>query len=293
MGWGEFFALASALIWAFGVILLRRSGETLPALELNLFKNSLCLVLVMLTIIVVSEAAWPYYAAGELGRVFLSGFLGIAVADTLYFRALNVMGASRTGIVSALYTPFVILLSALFLNESLGPWQWSGFGLVMGGIVLVTWRRARTDADSEEVRKGTIYASAAVAAMAAGIVMVKDILEARSFFWTVELRMLGGWAGMVAFITLRRRWGTVMARYRQPQPWGVILLASFLAGYLGIVLWTAGYKLIPASVAAILNETNNSFIVLLAWLILGESITRRKLTGLGLTMTGVMVMLVI
>ena len=61
--------------------------------------------------------------------MFASGFLGIAVADTLYLRALNVMGASRTGIVSALYTPFVILLSAVFLDEMLSPWQWLGFAL--------------------------------------------------------------------------------------------------------------------------------------------------------------------
>ena len=58
-----------------------------------------------------------------------------------------------------------------------------------------------------------------------------------------------------------------------------------------ILLWLAGYKLIPASVAAILNETSTSFIVLLAWLVLGESINQRKLMGLLLTVAGVMLML--
>jgi hypothetical protein len=37
MGWGEVFALSSSLVWALAVILFRRSGETLPAFELNLF----------------------------------------------------------------------------------------------------------------------------------------------------------------------------------------------------------------------------------------------------------------
>ncbi len=293
MGWGEFFALASALAWAYAVILMRRSGETLPALELNLFKNSLSLLLVLITILAVHGIGLPSYSATELAIVFFSGFLGIAVADTLYLQALNTMGASRTGIVSALYTPFVVLLSSYFLAEALTVWQWGGFGLVMAGIMLVTWRRAQTEADSEEVRKGTLYAVFAMAAMAAGIVMVKEILEQRPLLWTLELRMLGGWSGMVVFITLRGSWGKVLSRYRQPQPWGMIILAAFLAGYLGFMMWLAGYKLLPASVAAILNETNNSFIVLLAWLLLGESINLRKITGLALTVVGVIIMLLV
>lgn len=291
MGWGEFFALASALAWACAVILFRRSGKTLPAVELNLFKNSLSLLLLSLTILALYGPTVPAFTAREVGVAVLSGFLGMAIADTFYLKALNLMGAARTGIVSALYSPFVVLLSAIFLGETLSFRQWVGFFLVMAGIVLVTGRRGRTEVESADVKRGTLYAVMAMAAMAAGIVMVKELLEQRPFLWTVELRILGGWAGLVLFITLRWGWPQALARYRQPQPWGVILTATLLASYLGILLWLAGYKLIPASVAAILNETNSSFIVLLAWLVLGESIGRRKLAGLLLTVAGVMLML--
>jgi drug/metabolite transporter (DMT)-like permease len=291
LGWGEFFALASALAWACAVILFRRSGKTLPAVELNLFKNSLSLLLLSLTILALYGPTVPAFTAHEVGVAVLSGILGMAVADSFYLKALNLMGAARTGIVSALYSPFVVLLSAIFLGETLSFLQWAGFLLVMAGIVLVTGRRGRTEVESADVKRGTLYAIFAMAAMAAGIVMVKELLEQRPFLWTVELRMLGGWAGLVLFITLRRGWPQALARYRQPQPWGLILMATLLASYIGVLLWLAGYKLIPASVAAILNETNASFIVLLAWLVLGESIGRRKLAGLLLTVAGVMLML--
>ena len=290
---GRFFALASAVIWALAVILLRRSGETLPALELNLFKIVLSLLLVLGTIGIVGSGSVPTYAPREWWLIFWSGFLGIAVADTLYLHALNTRGASRTGIVSASYTPFVIILSAVFLGERLGPWQWTGFALVMAGILLVTWRRARLEVDAAAVRQGTLYAASAMAAMAAGIVMVKEILETRPFLWTVELRMASGLLGMVLYISLKRRWAAVLARFCQPQPWALVVTASFLAAYVGILFWLAGYKLIPASEAAILNETNSAFIVLFAWLMLGEPLTRRKLTGLTLTLVGVLIMLVL
>jgi drug/metabolite transporter (DMT)-like permease len=73
MGWGEVFALSSALIWALAVILLRRSGETLPAFELNLFKNGLGIALLIPTILLVDGLRLPYYTTNEFMLVLLSG----------------------------------------------------------------------------------------------------------------------------------------------------------------------------------------------------------------------------
>ncbi len=76
-------------------------------------------------------------------------------------------------------------------------------------------------------------------------------------------------------------------------PWKTIILASFLAAYVSMVMWLAGFKLIPASEASILNQTANAWIVLLAWLMLGETLDARKLAGLALTSSGVAVMLLV
>lgn len=293
MGWGEVFALSSALIWALAVILMRRSGETLPAFELNLFKNCFGILLFIPTILLVDGLQLPEYTPSELILVLLSGLFGIAMADTWYLKALNLMGASRTGIVSSLFSPFVILLSSIFLGERLLPWQWLGFILVMAGVLLVTWRVRQSAVDAADIKRGVMYAVAAVFMMAVGIVMVKQILETRSFLWTVELRFVGGVAGMFLFVLLRKRWHSVKRNFRQPQPWGTISLASFFGAYLALILWLAGYKLIDASVASVLNETNVAFIVFLAWLMLGEQVNRRKLAGLALTIGGVIVMMLV
>lgn len=293
MGWGELFALSSALVWALAVILFRRSGETLPAFELNLFKNLFGLVLLVPTILLVDGLRLPDFTASELALVFVSGLIGIAVADTWYLKALNMMGASRTGIVSSLFSPFVILLSAIYLGERLVPWQWLGFLLVMSGVLLVTWRNNRSAVDAADVKKGVMYGVGAVFMMAAGVVMVKEILESRSFLWTVELRVVGGVGGMLVYMLVSRQWQSVKRNFSQPQPWRTIMLASFLGAYFALILWLAGYKLIDASVASVLNETNVSFIVFLAWLMLGEKINRRKLIGLGLTLGGVIIMMMV
>ncbi|MFC1701870.1 DMT family transporter [Pseudomonadota bacterium] len=293
MGWGEFFALSSALVWALAVILFRRSGETLAAFELNLFKNCFGLILMVPTIIFVHGVDLPDYSRTELFLVFVSGFLGIAVADTWYLKALNTMGASRTGIVSSLFSPFVIFLSAIFLGERLVSWQWLGFIFVMSGVLLVTWRSHRSDVDAADVKKGVLYGVGAVFLMATGVVMVKEILETRSFLWTVELRIAGGVSGMLIYMLVSGRWQSVKHNFSQPQPWGTVVFASFLGAYFALIMWLAGYKLIDASVASVLNETNVAFIVFLAWLMLGEKINRRKLFGLGLTLGGVIIMMLV
>jgi len=243
------------------------------------------------TILVFEGFKLPEYTMTELLLVFVSGLLGIAVADTWYLKALNMMGASRTGIVSSLFSPFVILLSAIFLGERLVSWQWLGFLSVMSGVLLVTWRSHRSVVDTADVKKGVLYGMGAVFTMAAGVIMVKQILEVRSFLWTVELRMVGGGGGMLMYILLSSQWQNVKRNFSRPQPWGTVMFASFLGAYFALILWLAGYKLIDASVASVLNETNVAFIVFLAWLMLGEKINRRKLIGLGLTLGGVIIMM--
>ena len=152
---------------------------------------------------------------------------------------------------------------------------------------------SRSEVDSADIRKGVAYGVAAVFLMAVGVVMVKEILETRPFLWTVEIRIFGGLMGMVIITLLRKRTATVMASFSMPLPWVQIAVASFLSAYLSTLMWLGAYRLIPASVASILNESANAWIVLLAWLILGETLGLRKVTGLVLTMTGVAIMLLV
>jgi len=290
-GWGEFFALASALCWALAIILFRRAGDALPPFELNLFKNLLGFSLMVPTLAIVEGFQLGAFTPQEIGIALVSGFLGIALADTWYLRALSLMGASRTGIVASLLSPFVILLSVLFLGESLRGWQLAGFGLVMGGILLVTWRQNRREVDAAHLGKGVFYGVGAVFLMAVGIVMVKEILETRPFMWTTELRLVGGIAGMLIYMVLRGRVSEVRQQFAKPLPWRLIIPGSVLGAYVSMMMWLAGYKLIPASEASILNETANAWIVLLAWLMLGESIGPKKVIGILLTSAGVVTML--
>lgn len=291
MGWGEVFSLGCAMTWALAVIMFRASGQGLPAFELNLFKNAVALVFLLPTAIVMAGWQPPPYSAMEWGIVLISGYLGIAVADTWYLRALQILGAGRTGVVASLYSPFVMILSMLFLGERLTLWQYPGFVLILGGILLVTWRHAKDEITSAELIRGFGFGAGGVLLMAIGIVMVKEVLENYEFFWTVVLRLAGGIGGMLLLLTWRRRWPRTIAAFNRPQPWMRLIIASFLGTYISMLMWLAGYRLTLATIAAILNETAATFIVIFAWLFLKEPLNPRKIGGIVLALSGVVILI--
>jgi len=347
-------SVACALAWAIGVIIYKRLGEHLPPLQLALLKNLIVLALVTGTIILLSSPAATALGLPALPGLLMdqrsiilalaSGVIGIAIADTLYLRALNILGAGRMGVVGNAYSPFVILLSFVFLSERLSALQIVGFVLVLAGVVLVNapergQRRkprgpedpdqppaadpAATDAlhghttgsasqiaqidppdidpaeaggvdspghrDRGRIGLGIALGTASVALMAVAIVMIKPVLENDPFWWVVLLRVGGAVAGLMLLL----RWQSPGRRLFQvgpPRRWLVLAIAATVGQYLSMTLWLGGYKYTSASVASVLNESASIFIVLFAALFLGEALTWRRALGVGLTMAGVVCM---
>lgn len=290
-GFGEFCSTACAVAWALSVVLFRRSGETMPAFELNFIKNMIAVGLLIPTILIFEGTSIPTFSVEDMGLVFLSGVIGLAIADTWYFKGLEYLGAARMGIVSTIYSPSVVSMSALFLGESLRGWQYLGFVLVLGGLLLVSWRQNKADIDPANLRKGLFYGGSAVFLTAAGVLLVTGVLDRQPFFWTTILRLIAGLIGMSIFMTARREWPLLRQNIKGDHPWKTIFLASFLGGYLSMALWLAGYKLINPAIASILNETSSVYIVFFAWLILKEHVSKQKMLGLALTLSGVLVVL--
>ncbi|UXI69242.1 DMT family transporter [Tahibacter amnicola] len=291
MGLGEALSILSALAWSAGVIIYKRLGESLPPMQLNLMKNLIVLGLLVPSLAVFADWPPPTLPLSDLVITLVSGVLGIAVADTLYFRALNQLGAARTGILGNFFSPFVILLSFVFLHERLGPIQIVGFVLVTAGVLTVGRQTVTDTVDRRAIRIGIATGIAAIFLMAVAIVMVKPVLEAQPFVWVVSLRLVGGVTAMALAYAAFARTAPSTSQNRGPIPWRTLLAGAFVGQYLSMVLWLGGYKYTRASIAAILNETTSIFIVLLAWLFLGEPLTRRKLVGVGLTVSGVACML--
>jgi len=290
MGIGEIYALTCALLWASAVIMFKHSGNSMSANSLNLIKNVIGVALLVPTALLVEGAVLPNLNSWEWFIVIVTGCFGIALADSWYLQALRHLGAGRTAIVGSLYSPFIIILSIIILHERLAWWKWSGFVLVLTGILIVVYQKQYQQVDRKELIKGFSLAASSVFLTALGVVLMKPVLDNQGFFWIITLRLLAGTLGLIFFLVLRKQLlHTIAVMREQPHDWRTILIASFFGTYLAMVFWLAGFKYTNASVASVLNETSNIFIVLMAWLFLKEPLGKRRVFGVAITFLGILI----
>ncbi len=289
MGLGEFLSLLCAMLWAFAVILYKKAGDHFNAYEMNLFKSVFVLLLMIPTVLITDGMKIPTMDISQFSVIFFSGFVGIMLADLFYLRALQLIGASLTGITGSLYSPFVVVLSMMFLGEYLQTWQFLGMALVLCGVLLVGYRKKSKTIEHPPIQ-GFIYASLGVFFTALGIVIIKPLSNDLPFFWIILLRSLGGYITMVIYgILLKRSLSVFHILKATGGRW--LILGTFIGQYLSMMIWVAGYKYTSASIASILNETASIFILILSWLMLGEQLTVRKVIGVLVTVIGVLFVL--
>ena len=283
---GEILALASGLAWAVAVVLFRVSGRSIHPVGLNLGKNVLGLALIAPTVLLLGEPLLPSVPISTTGLLLLSGVLGIAVSDTLFFHALNRLGASLTTIVDCFYSPFVIAFSFVLLGERLSLVQLGGAALVVSAILTVSKEGKLERIGRKDLALGIVYGILAMFFVALGIVMVKPVLGSVSIVWATLVRMAGGTAALALLVPVLRNRRSVLSPLLERRNWKALVPAAFFGSYLSLILWTGGMKYAKASVAAVLNQLNTIFIVIIAAVFLKERLTGWKLAAVVLAFVG-------
>ena len=129
MGLGETAALTAAALWAFSSVLYTR--VRLPAWQINFVKIVLAtfILAVQLTIVArVNGTAILAAPAWSWGWLALSGFIGLVIGDTCYFRCLQILGVRRCLVLTTTAPIFTAVLGWLFLREALMPIAMAGIG---------------------------------------------------------------------------------------------------------------------------------------------------------------------
>jgi len=288
---GKILALSCALLWAVAVILFKRAGESIRPLSLNWFKTALTAVLLLPILF--------YQGLGGLSDkdllvVLASGVLGIAVSDTLFFIALDRLGASLAAIVDCFYAPFVMVASWLMLSQEPRLAQIGGALLVIAAVLVVAFDdgHAHLLADRRRLVVGFLAGAAAMAVMGVSISLMQPILARGSLWVVTELRVLAALAVLTPMMLLHRDRRELFTSLTGHGAWRHALPGSFLGNVLAMTIWVAAFKYTSVNSAAILNQTNTIWVVLLATWLLKEPFTRRRLVGTALAFSGAVLVLV-
>jgi len=283
---GELLSFATAFVWATSVILFKKSGETVSPLALNLFKNGMAFTLLIPTMLLLNVQFFCDAPLTTYGLAMLGGLLSIGLADTTFFRSLNMLGAGRFAVVDSLYSPSIILFAFLFLGERLSVVQWMGVAGVVSAVFVANYEPGQEAVERKRIFRGTLWGLLSIGLMAAGLTIIKPVLEAEHLLWVTFWRVVGGLGTMVVLLGFHPHRKRVLATLTIRKGWGYTFSASFFGAYLVTMIWLGGMKYTTLSIASALNQTSIVLTFILAAVFLHETLLKKHFFAIGMAFAG-------
>ncbi len=285
---GDIYAITSGIFWSFSVILMRISGYSIPPVPLTFFKSFIAIIGFGTVLLFVGDPLLPEYDGLVWTRLVVSAVLGISIADTMFAAALNRLGASLQALADCIYAPAMTVVGFLMFGEALTAVELLGGALVVSGV-FVGLVRTKEIENSRDLIAGTALAAGAHITMAVGILMVRDVIQGGSLVWIAGFRFAVATIALGAFAIFKGQGRSLTMGFQRRDIWKHTIPMALLGPFLATLFWIAGFKYETVGRAAIYNQLSTVFIILLAWLLLKEKMTPRKLTGVALAIVGAVV----
>ena len=267
--------------------------EKVHPVAINLFKNTLGAILIVLTLYIIGEPLInPGFVAREdYIRLIISGIIGIGLADIIFLHSLKIIGAGISALVDTVYSPFVIFFAYFLLGEQLSVIQFLGGGLIIGAILFASEKLQHIPVDRSRLKYGIMLSIIAIAMMAFSIVLIKPVLnkfqgDVGKQLWFAGFRLLPGFIIPLIIFIYKSRSTELISPFKEKNIWPYLLIAAFFSTYLGISTWIIGMSLTTASTASILNQTATIFILIFARIFLNEPFTKRRFFAIIIAMVG-------
>ena len=284
---GDLYAVITAICWSSAVILFDVSTKKFEAIQLNALKNFIGIVGFIATIIIFSIPN-PQFSNHDLFILFISGILGILIADALFLDSLRRLGSGLSAVVSTIYSPAVFIIAFILYDETIAIQSYFGGFLVLSGIAISVYKVPK-NITKKNIYTGIIFGLMANILTAYSVLLVKPVMEDNSIVYVALYRFGVGLIAAVIILITKNGLPHFISNFRRGLKDKRVLLGSFLGTYLSVIFWLAGYKYTLAGKAAIYNQLSTVFIILLARYFLNEVMTRRKSFGVSLAILGAIV----
>jgi len=281
-------ALASAASWAIGSILFKRIGETVTPFGMTLSKGAVSSLLLGAVLFTTGYGDLP---GGALGLLLLSGILGIAVGDTLFFAALQDLGPIGLIVFFMAGQILTALMAVLFLGEMPGPGEWTGIALVLAGIAMVLITQISRDQSRQPTRlRGVMLGFFSMLAMSLSLIIAKPALASVSTMSATFIRMAAGTLGMLLFGMLTGRVREWLNPFSDTKMIGVFVLSVCVVTFGGFWLSLVAIKHVEIAIANALGAAEPLFVIPLAVVFLKERVTLMEIAGTLITVFGVILL---
>lgn len=213
--------------------------------------------------------------------LFLMGVTGVVLFNILQFIALEHTSATNIGLISTLNMISIAVFSVILLKEKIRPLQIAAMGVSLFGVVIVLTKGNAELLASLQFNKGDLFMLAAVCIWGIYSVCSK---WAMAFVSPMMATLYSGVFGVAVLLPFNMADFTV-----------VDINASFVYSilYTGVVstvvcfvLWNIGVQKLGATTSGLFLNFNPIFTALLAFLLLGETMTGAQVLGSILVIAG-------
>jgi drug/metabolite transporter (DMT)-like permease len=221
----------------------------------------------------------------DWGRVALMGFFGVSLNQFLYLYGLRYTTAANGALLYAATPVFVLLLSHLFLKESISLRKAVGILFAFAGISIVIFERG-VDLSSTYAL-GNLLILIAVIGWTLAMIVGKGLIVRYGALRTTAAMMAAGAViftpfGLVA--TFKLPYGTLGAF-----DWAGILYLALGTSILGYLLWYHALGRIEASKVAVFANGQPVIAAVLSLIFLDYTITGSFVTGSIIAITGIVI----
>jgi drug/metabolite transporter (DMT)-like permease len=183
MDTGLLFALMSAVVFAVGIVMVRKSagtaGEAFTVTAMSVFAG------IPLFVIAISvSGGWTNLAQMSIKAMVMlvsAGIIHFVLGRLMAYDAFRIIGANRATPITQLSPVYTVLLSWLFISEELTLFIIFGAALMMGGVLLITQEKGTPAGEKKLLRrdeiKGILLSLGASLCWGITPVLIKPALE--------------------------------------------------------------------------------------------------------------------
>jgi drug/metabolite transporter (DMT)-like permease len=285
---GEIAALGTSFCWTITALAFEYSAKRIGSMALNILRLVVALLMFALIGLILKGELLPFSAGGSVWFwLSLSGLVGFVFGDIFLFQAYIDIGARTTQVLFASSPLFTAFLGFLFLGERLAPLGMLGMFIVVGGIILVIWRKSspeeqgRPDAQPVGARRvrGAIFAILGALGQSGGLILSKIGAPSYDPIGATQIRVVAGLLGFLVLGGAMKKLSEPIAALRDRKALSALTLGAFFGPFLGVTLGLFAVQRTGSGSAATLMGLTPILILIPAFFIKRERITARE--GLG------------
>ncbi|MGE0487776.1 MAG: DMT family transporter [Vulcanimicrobiota bacterium] len=281
-------ALVANASWVLGSIAFARLLKQGSPMGLNLGRGLFTLAYLGAALLLCST--WSPLSHENLACLALSGLLGMALGDSLFFAALARLGPRLTLLLGMMGPVFSVVLGLLVLRERFGVVDAVGMVLTLTGVAGVVWHRAEGEAH-EGRAVGVCLALGGTLAMALGSLLAKVALVEVPPLQAAFVRMAASVVALSLLALCTGRLGAWLRPFTLPSSRWQLQAAIAIVVFGGFFLSMVALRLLPLSLAALVAASEPLMALLITWLALSEPVSRGQGLSVVVGLTGVFLLI--